>query len=98
MKDILKLDKNDTHIREEQRVIWIDWFKCICILSVVIGHTGSMNSSMLHDFIYCFHVPLFFLVSGYLYKKKNSITDIRRLLLPIFFLSNVYLCRIGIGI
>lgn len=40
--------------------------KGIGIILMVIGHT----TSPLHDFIYLFHMPLFFMISGFFFKSK----------------------------
>ncbi len=68
----------------------VDILKGIGIVLVVIGHEikGLLNSNMLgpaeqlsmqiYDFIYIFHMPLFFFASGFLYynvKKDTSIFD-----------------------
>ena len=47
----------------------IDCLRGILILFVVIGHS---ESGKLHDIIFLFHMPLFFILSGYLIQKKNS--------------------------
>lgn len=53
---------------------WIDWAKAIGIYLVVVGHCTFTNTNI-EGFIYTFHMPLFFLISGFLYKKeKLSIT------------------------
>ena len=49
-------DKGTNRIEE------IDIAKGICILLMVIGHSGMKN--MIHDFIYAFHMPFFFFISG----------------------------------
>lgn len=41
--------------------------KGIGIALVVIGHSGCPDA--IRDFIYAFHMPLFFIISGYLFKK-----------------------------
>ena len=57
------------------RIVWIDAAKGIAISLVVFGHVlgGAMARGWLdqdafakfvYDFIYLFHVPLFFLLSG----------------------------------
>jgi len=43
-----------------KRVAWIDSLKGIGILLIVLGHT----SSPFNDYIFWFHVPLFFILSG----------------------------------
>ena len=44
-----------------KRMVWIDWMKAIGIYLVVLGHFFSVGEK----FIYVFHVPLFFLISGF---------------------------------
>ena len=62
---------------EKHRMAWIDICKGIAIICVVIGHIGTSyhNSGLLKDsliinyairFVYGFHMPLFFVISGYL--------------------------------
>lgn len=52
------------------RIIWVDYYKTISIFLIVIGHTFMKNMSI-PCFLYIFHVPLFFFVSGYLDKSEN---------------------------
>lgn len=65
---------------EKARVGYIDALKGFAILCVVIGHAanGYMNAGMysdtlflnnLHNAIYTFHMPLFFVVSGFVFCK-----------------------------
>lgn len=42
--------------------------KAICIIFMVIGHSGC--PTLLKDWIYTFHMPFFFFVSGYLFNTK----------------------------
>lgn len=58
---------------------------------VVIGHS---QDGLLHDVIYLFHMPIFFIVSGYLIKEKTILTKeyvlrlFQRLMLPyIIYIS-----------
>ena len=48
--------------KSTDRIEEIDIAKGICILLMVIGHSGMKN--MIHDFIYAFHMPFFFFISG----------------------------------
>ena len=50
-----------------QRISWIDCWKGIAILSVVAGHILDLKIA---KYIFWFHMPLFFFISGYLYKEK----------------------------
>lgn len=48
-------------INEKNRIKWVDIFKAITIILVVIGHaTGKYNM-----YIYQFHMAAFFFISGY---------------------------------
>ncbi|MGL5964424.1 MAG: acyltransferase family protein [Fusobacteriaceae bacterium] len=52
-----------------QRDSKIDSLKGIGIFLVVLGHH---NNFILRDYIYSFHMPLFFFISGYLHKIENN--------------------------
>lgn len=52
-----------------RREIWIDIAKGIGIIAVVAGHTGF---DFFHHYFFWFHMPLFFILSGYLYKPVNN--------------------------
>lgn len=52
-----------------ERIDWIDWAKAICIFLMVCGH--SHPTKYVHDFLYQFHLPVFFIISGLLYKPKD---------------------------
>lgn len=51
------------------------------ILLVVLGHSGfeepiiQNELSWLHSWIYSFHMPLFFLISGYLFSLTNPVLE-----------------------
>lgn len=50
------------------RIIYVDVLRGCAILLVVMGHLLESNyhqDSILYDFIYSFHMPLFFCISGY---------------------------------
>lgn len=66
-----------------KKIVWIDNTKTIAMILVALGHffqsmTASgiiANSSALsffNTFIYYFHVPLFFICSGFLYQKYSK--------------------------
>ncbi len=54
----------------DKREYWLDIAKSIGIFLVVLGHT-SINEN-LKIFIYSFHMPLFFLISGFLFKTNDN--------------------------
>lgn len=65
------------NIVERKEFVWLDWAKAIGIWLVVLGHAIQATciereiGHICYDFIYTFHMPLFFLLSGYLFQKKN---------------------------
>jgi fucose 4-O-acetylase-like acetyltransferase len=56
-----------------QRIAYIDVAKGIGILLVALAHADiSLISPYLHRFIYSFHMPLFFFLSGYFFNPETS--------------------------
>eukprot|EP01037_Dinobryon_pediforme_P012855 gene12855-12955_t len=80
------------------RLQWVDQVKAIGIILVVTGHSIDPLSAA-HWFIYLFHMPLFFIVSGYFIKPNANVAEIVRerfktLMLPYFS----YLLLIGLPV
>lgn len=70
-----------------QRIQWIDIAKGIAILAVVIGHTlGPYSGKFFGSLIFAFHMPIFFILSGYLFRMHPINQEAKRgamnLLLP----------------
>ena len=61
-----------------QRDKTLDIAKGICIILMVIGHSGC--PAYLHDFVYLFHMPCFFFISGWLLNDKY-LSDLKKGLL-----------------
>ncbi len=73
------------------------------VLLTILGHSHSNDwttfPSQPVEFIYSFHMPLFFCISGYLFAKSNSLerngylkwigNKSKRLLIPYFFISAI---------
>ena len=70
--------------RTEQRNITLDVLKGLGIILMIIGHVPSP----IRKVIFSFHMPLFFFISGYLYKDRKASEIIaknaRKVLLPYF--------------
>lgn len=64
-------------IMQNHRKLWLDIAKGIAIILMVVGHTTIPHIAS--DFIYCFHMPLFFIVSGFAsnYVKYNPLEYIK---------------------
>ena len=69
------------HKQEPDRIVWVDCCKGICIVLVVFGHvTGGLDAAgiladnsiflALSRWVYLFHMPAFFLLSGILATKS----------------------------
>jgi len=76
------------------RVEWIDMAKGYGILCVILGHISFHSLSI---WIYSFHIPLFFFLSGYLFNENRPFIPflrkkIKTLLIPYIFFSFLYIC------
>ena len=60
-----------------QRIEAFDILKGWGIIFMIVAHTYGPNF-MIWDFIYAFHMPLFFLVTGYFFKQKPTSELIRK--------------------
>lgn len=91
-------------MRKDNRLIAI--LSVFGILLVVLGHSGFEEPDImstfagLHRWIYSFHMPLFFFISGYLFAYTTPVFSkldagklltkkVRRLLIPYFVLGSV---------
>lgn len=70
---------------------WVDIVKGVGVTLVVMGHIIVLipQMSVLFDIIYLFHVPLFFFISGFLFKRKSNqigyiIKKVKHLIVPYF--------------
>ena len=70
-------------MEKKERISWIDYLKVFACILVVLGHLiQSLQksnfdnfeniTSFINWFIYLFHMPLFFVASGYLYELKKK--------------------------
>lgn len=71
--------------KQKQYYYWVDNTKCIACILVVLGHfwmsmvvSGISKENVIYDFtiqsIYTFHVPLFFVCSGFFIPKNQPST------------------------
>jgi acyltransferase len=75
-----------------QRAAWIDAAKGIGIVAVLIGHVCA-PAGLLAKAIFSFHMPLFFLISGYLFNLERNASNFRgmawrkfrHLIVPYFY-------------
>lgn len=77
----------------QERIQWVDVCRGIGILFVILGHCVPP----FNKYIYGFHMPLFFVLTGYLWNPPDSFQTLvkkyaRRYLIPYFALCAVNLC------
>lgn len=74
----------------QHRIHWIDWSKCILIYFVVLAHYGGIPS-FVDNWICAFHMPAFFMISGFLHKELPLTVslqkNVKRLLIPALLFS-----------
>ena len=58
-------------LAKKPRIVWIDIAKGIAILFTVVGHTFPY-ASFPHTLAYSFHMPLFFILSGFTFRPACS--------------------------
>lgn len=81
-----------------QRINWIDWAKALGILLVVMGHSNYAQDDI-NPMIFMIHMPLFFVVSGYLFKTDKGLkaitqSNIRTLLIPYILFNAIWMIYI----
>lgn len=86
------------------RLNWIDWAKCLGITMVVMGHS-NYSIPFLSEMIFMIHMPLFFFLSGFLYKANKtfqalSLSNWKTLVLPYLLFNMIFaafVLVIGLG-
>ena len=82
-----------------ERIEWIDEAKGIGIVLVMLGHCCLHRNFCF--WFYAFHMPLFFILSGYTFSGKGKFADylkkkIRTLLVPYMFFVIITMCCNGV--
>ena len=74
----------------QNRLVWVDVLRGIAIVLTVFGH----SSVPVYKFIYAFHMPLFYMISGYLWNDNLSFKgcfykSVKNYLVPYFTLGSI---------
>lgn len=66
----------DTQLRVEEtnRLVFVDIMKALCIMLVILGHADFANAPI-KSWIYSFHMPVFFLITGMTFNMNCSRTQ-----------------------
>ena len=56
-----------------KRLPYLDYARLSVAYLVILGHLIPADDRVLRPYIYAFHMPLFFIISGMLHKNKESI-------------------------
>lgn len=77
-----------------KRENWIDWAKALGILLVVMGHSNYTYEDV-GKMIFMIHMPLFFFISGYLFKtnknyKELSLNSWKSLCIPYLLYNLIF--------
>ncbi len=77
--NLLSVNSNNSSLCYEQqnknRQTWLDVLKGIGIILVIYGHV--YQNEIFVQFVYAFHMPLFFVAAGWLYKEYDVIYYVR---------------------
>lgn len=57
------------NLSSKQRLDYIDIFRSLGIIAMVMGHIGF--GKQFDHFIHAFHMPMFFFISGFFFRKRN---------------------------
>lgn len=82
--------------KAKKRIAWIDIARGIAIIAVIAGHSlGNYWPDYLGNFLFAFHMPIFFVLSGYLYHTQSQKVLTKK---NFFNLLVPYLATVAIGL
>ena len=74
----------------ENRVLFIDNAKGMAIILMIIGHSLKLGS-LKRNAIFSFHMPLFIITSGFFYKRKTFMNELKNLIINLLIPTmNIY--------
>lgn len=78
---------------KKKRILWLDIAKAIAIFAMIEGHTAPYGGA-LRNFIYSFHMPLFFIATGFTTRAVTTWQDFFKALKKDF--TRIFLPAVGI--
>lgn len=94
-----------TNMKTTERLPYLDYARIFAAYLVILGHLLPTTDTNVRIYIYSFHMPFFFLVSGMLHKDSGCIAwhkYWKTLVVPLlffnllFFILRPLFCRIGL--
>lgn len=85
-------------MKEQKRIIYVDIFKAVGIIAMVLGHIGL--GDVFDKLIHAFHMPMFFFISGYMFRHKpqdflstrdHVLRKVKSLLIP-YVVFGLFMC------
>lgn len=70
------------------RIASIDYIKVLCIMLMVLCHY-TLKNEFIVQIIYGFHMPMLFMVSGYLFRRRDITSEIKSFGVPILVFSTI---------
>lgn len=79
---------------KKQRLVWVDLAKAFVIILMIIGHVVPFKST-LYVLIFSFHMPFFFIISGYTSREVSTLKQLliyikklaKRILVPTILIT-----------
>ena len=88
------MNSNNEIALATKRLPYLDYARVFVAYLVIFGHLLLKNDMTVRPYIYAFHMPFFFLVSGMLHKDTGSIAwkkYFKTLIIPFLFFNLIFL-------
>ena len=89
-----------------ERIYWVDYAKFFGLILVILAHLytseGTNSNNEIRTYIYGFHMPFFFFISGMLFKQRNEglkfalLKNVKTLLWPYMLFNLLFAVIYGI--
>ena len=80
------MDSNASNLKSN-RIEYLDFARGLCMIAIIMGH---LSVPQLNRVVYTFHLPVFYLITGYFFNAKKGIFETVKqkfftLLCPYYF-------------